>query len=79
MSAVGDGIFVSDLEKTYFMGGGDPGEAVLIGKADYPGIPPTGQKIDVPVSEASAWVEPAFYGHRRWRSVWAGEGGSSKT
>ena len=28
------------------MGGGDPGEAVLIDKADYPAIPYTAQKID---------------------------------
>ena len=46
MSAVDDGIYVSDLERTYFMGGGDPGEAVLIKKADYPAIPFTAQKID---------------------------------
>ena len=46
MSAVEDGIYVSDLEGTYFMGGGDPGEAVLIDKADYPAIPYTAQKID---------------------------------
>lgn len=46
LSAVEDGIYVSDLEKTYFMGGGDPGEAMLIDKADYPAIPHTGQKID---------------------------------
>jgi len=45
-SSVEDGIYVSDLEKTYFMGGGDPGEAVLIDKADYPAIPHTAQKID---------------------------------
>jgi hypothetical protein len=36
MSAVDDGIYVSDLERTYFMGGGDLGEAALIDKADYP-------------------------------------------
>jgi len=47
MSAVDDGIFVSDLERTYFMRGGDPGEAVLIDKADYPAIPYTAQKIDM--------------------------------
>jgi len=46
MSAVDDGIYVSDLERTYFMGGGDPGEAVLIDKTDYPAIPYTAQKID---------------------------------
>ena len=46
LSAVEDGIYVSDLERTYFMGGGDPGEAVLIDKADYPAIPHTAQKID---------------------------------
>ena len=39
LSAVEDGIYVSDQERTYFMGGGDPGEAVLIDKADYPAIP----------------------------------------
>jgi hypothetical protein len=46
LSAVEDGIYVSDLERTYFMGGGDPGEAALIDKADYPAIPYTAQKID---------------------------------
>ena len=46
LSAVEDGIYVSDLERTYFIGGGDPGEATLIDKADYPAIPYTGQKID---------------------------------
>jgi hypothetical protein len=46
LSAVEDGIYVSDLERTYFMGGGDPGETVLIDKADYPAIPCTAQKID---------------------------------
>ena len=63
MRVMDDGIFVSDLERTYLMGGGDPWEAVLIGRADYPGIPHTGQKIDAPVSEAWAWAEPAYYGH----------------
>ena len=48
LSAVDDGIYVSDLERTYFMGGGDPGEAVLMDKADYPAIPYTEQKIDAP-------------------------------
>jgi len=48
MSAVDDGIYVSDLERTYFMGGGDPGEAVLIDKANYPAISHTEQKIDAP-------------------------------
>jgi len=46
LSSVEDGIYVSDLEGTYFMGGGDPGEAILIDKADYPAIPHTAQKID---------------------------------
>ena len=46
MRAVDDGVFVSDLERTYFMGGGDPGEAVLIDKDDYPAILYTAQKID---------------------------------
>jgi len=41
LSSVEDGIYVSDLEGTYFMGGGDPGEAILIDKADYPAIPHT--------------------------------------
>ncbi|MBP1712809.1 MAG: hypothetical protein H6Q42_1012, partial [Deltaproteobacteria bacterium] len=36
------------LERTYFMGGGDPGEAVLIDKADYPAISHTAQKTDAP-------------------------------
>src|SRR4030042_5015247 len=45
LSAVEDGIYVSDLERTYFMGGGDPGEAALIDKADYPAIPYTAYKI----------------------------------
>jgi len=48
LSSVEDGIYVSDLERTYFMGGGDPGEAVLIDKAHYPAIPHTEQKIDAP-------------------------------
>ena len=48
LSAVEDGIYVSDQERTYFMGGGDPGEAVLIDKADYSAIPYTEQKIDAP-------------------------------
>jgi len=30
LSAVEDGVYVSDQERTYFMGGGDPGEAVLL-------------------------------------------------
>jgi hypothetical protein len=46
LSSVEDGIYVSDLERTYFMGGGDPGEANLIDKADYPAISHTAQKID---------------------------------
>jgi len=46
LSAVEDGIYVSNLERTYFMGGGDPGEAILIDKANYPAIPHTAQKID---------------------------------
>jgi hypothetical protein len=46
LSAVEDGIYVSDLEKTYFVGGGDPAETVLVKKADYPAIPYTAQKID---------------------------------
>ena len=46
MSAVDDGIYISDLERTYFMGGGDPGAAILIDKADYPAISHTAQKID---------------------------------
>jgi len=46
LSAVEDGIYVSDLGKTYFMGGGDPGEAILTDKADYPAIPGTAQKIN---------------------------------
>jgi len=46
LSSVDDGIYISDLERTYFMGGGDPGEAALIHKADYPAIPCTAQKID---------------------------------
>ena len=45
LSAVDDGIYVSDLERTYFMGGGEPGEAVLAEKANYPAIPHTAQKI----------------------------------
>jgi hypothetical protein len=48
LSAVEDGIYVSDQARTYFMGGGDPGEGVLIDKADYPAIPYTEQKIDAP-------------------------------
>ena len=46
LSAVEDGIYVSDLEGTYFMGGGGPREAILIDKADYPAIPHTAHKID---------------------------------
>jgi hypothetical protein len=46
LSAVDDGIYVSDLDRTYFMGGGDPGEAVLIGKAGFPETPHTTQKVD---------------------------------
>ena len=46
LSAVEDGIYVSDLERTYFMGGGDPGEMALIDKADYPAIPYTAHRID---------------------------------
>jgi hypothetical protein len=46
LSAVEDGIYVSDLEKTYFMGGRDPGEAIFFNKADCPAIPNTAQKID---------------------------------
>lgn len=46
LSAVEDGIYLSDLEKTHFMGGGDPAEATLIDKADYPAIPYTAHKID---------------------------------
>ena len=46
LSAVEDGIYVSDLERTYFMGGGDPAESILSDKADYPAIPGTVQKID---------------------------------
>jgi len=46
LSAVKDGIYVSDMERTYFMGGGDPGEAILIDKADYAAIPHTAQEID---------------------------------
>ena len=41
-----DGIYVSDLERAYFMGGADPGESVLIDKADYPAVPYTAHKID---------------------------------
>jgi hypothetical protein len=43
---VEDGIYISDLDRTYFMGGGNPGEATLIDKTDYPAIPYTAQKID---------------------------------
>ena len=46
LAAVEDGIYLSDLEKTYFLAGGDPGEAALMDKADYPAIPYTAQKID---------------------------------
>jgi len=46
LSAVEGGIYVSDLERTYFMEGGDPSEAVLIEKADYLAIPNTPHKID---------------------------------
>ncbi len=46
LSAVEDGIYVSDLQRTYFMGGGDPGEMALMDKADYPAIPYTAHKID---------------------------------
>jgi len=38
LSSVEDGIYVSDLEGTYFMGGGDPGEAILSEKADFPAL-----------------------------------------
>ena len=46
LSAVDDGVYVSDQERTYFMAGGDPGEAALMNKADYPAIPYTAQKIE---------------------------------
>jgi len=45
-SAVDDRMYVPDHERTYFMGGKDSGEAVLVEKANYPAIPFTAQKID---------------------------------
>lgn len=45
-TVVEDGIYVSDLNRTYFMGGKNPGEATLIDKTDYPAIPHTAEKID---------------------------------
>jgi hypothetical protein len=41
LGAVDDGIYVADLEATYFMAGGDPGKTVLMKKADYGAIPGT--------------------------------------
>jgi hypothetical protein len=41
LGPVDDGIYVADLEATYFMAGEDPGKAVLLKKADYGAIPGT--------------------------------------
>jgi len=78
LSAVEDGIYVSDRERTYFMGGGDPGEAVLIDKADYPAIPHTVQKINAPRIGVLGLPDPQFYGCREWGFALGGPGGSSR-
>jgi hypothetical protein len=46
LSALEDGMYVSDLKRTYLLGGRDPGETVLVEKANYPAIPYTAQKVD---------------------------------
>ena len=78
LSAVEDGIYVSDLERTYFMGGGDPGEVALIDKADYPAIPYTAQKIDAARIGDSGFPDRPFYGLPRWGSAWGRTRGSSR-
>jgi hypothetical protein len=70
LSAVEDGIYVSDLERIYFMGGGDPSEAVLIHKADYPAIPNKAQKIDAPRIGGSGSPDPQSYGRPEWGFAW---------
>jgi hypothetical protein len=55
MRAVADGLYVSDLHTTWFMGGKDPGEAILMSKANYGAIPGTDVRID---SESIAGMDP---------------------
>jgi hypothetical protein len=80
LSAVEDGVYVSDLEGAYFMWGGDPGEAVLIDKADYPAIPHTEQKIDAPRIGGLGLSRSAVlcYGRGGWGFAWGWPGDNSR-
>jgi hypothetical protein len=68
----------NSLERTYFKGGTDSGEAVLVGRASYPAIPHTAQKIDAArigdlglSGTVTLWLPG-------WGVAWKGEGGRSR-
>jgi hypothetical protein len=58
----------NSLERTYFMGGKDPGEAILVEKVSYPAIPHTAQKIDAARIGDLGLRGIAVYGLRGWGS-----------
>jgi hypothetical protein len=79
MSAVEDGMYLSELERTYFMGGTDPGDAVLVEKAAYPAIPFTAHKIDAPRIGDLGLSDTAVLWASKMGSVLVGEGDNSRT